>query len=166
LSLPQPGWVEVDPDKIWISVIDVINELMVVSSSTLDDVAAIGLTNQRETTVIWDKKTGKAVANAIVWQSKQTQEICDAHAKDTDLIQSKTGLRMNPYFSASKIRFILDHLKDGQKRAEKGDLLFGTIDTWLIYKMSKGEKSTRLTFPMPPEPCSTTSSKWIGIPIF
>jgi glycerol kinase len=135
---PKPGWVEVDPDKIWISVIDVINELMVVSSSTLDDVAAIGLTNQRETTVIWDKKTGKAVANAIVWQSKQTQEICDAHAKDTDLIQSKTGLRMNPYFSASKIRFILDHLKDGQKRAEKGDLLFGTIDTWLIYKMSKG----------------------------
>jgi glycerol kinase len=136
---PKPGWVEVDPDKIWISVIDVINELMVVSSSTLDDVAAIGLTNQRETTVIWDKKTGKAVANAIVWQSKQTQAICDAHAKDTELIQSKTGLRMNPYFSASKIRFILDHLKDGQKRAEKGELLFGTIDTWLIYKMSGGK---------------------------
>ena len=82
---PQPGWVEVDPDKIWISVIDVINELMVVSSSTLDDVAAIGLTNQRETTVIWDKKSGKAVANAIVWQSKQTQAICDAHGHPLSL---------------------------------------------------------------------------------
>jgi len=135
---PQPGWVEVSPDQVWISVIDVINELLVVSSSTMDDMAAIGLTNQRETTVVWDRKSGKAVANAIVWQSKQTQDICDSHLHDANLIRSKTGLRMNPYFSASKVRFILDHLKDGQKRAEKGELMFGTIDSWLIYKMTNG----------------------------
>lgn len=135
---PNPGWVEVSPDKIWVSVIDVINELMVVSSSSMDDVMAIGLTNQRETTVIWDRKSGRAVYNAIVWQSKQTQSLCDDQESYTDLIQKKTGLRMNPYFSASKIRFILDHIPNGQKRAEKGELMFGTIDSWLIYKMSKG----------------------------
>lgn len=135
---PKPGWVEQDPNKIWISVIDVINELMVISSSTMDDVAAIGITNQRETTVIWDKQTGNPVANAIVWQSKQTQELCDAKMDKMDYIHERTGLRMNPYFSASKIRYILDAIPDGQKRAEAGELLFGTIDSWLIYKMTKG----------------------------
>ena len=135
---PKPGWVEQDPNKIWISVIDVINELMVISSSTMDDVAAIGITNQRETTVIWDKQTGNPVANAIVWQSKQTQELCDAKMDKMDYIHQRTGLRMNPYFSASKIRYILDAIPDGQKRAEAGELLFGTIDSWLIYKMTKG----------------------------
>lgn len=135
---PHPGWVEVSPDKIWVSVIDVINELLVVSSSSFDEIAAIGVTNQRETTVVWDKKTGRAVYNAIVWQSKQTQPICDAHEKEMDFIQKQTGLRMNPYFSASKIRFILDQIPSGQKRAEAGELLFGTIDTWIMYKMTKG----------------------------
>ena len=103
ISFPKPGWVEVEPDRVWISVIDVINELMVVANTTMDEVAAIGITNQRETTVIWDKKTGKAVANGIVWQSKQTQELCDERESKMEFIQSKTGLRMNPYFSASKI---------------------------------------------------------------
>ena len=95
---PKPGWVEQDPNKIWISVIDVINELMVISSSTMDDVAAIGITNQRETTVIWDKRTGNPVANAIVWQSKQTQELCDAKMDKMEYIHDRTGLRKNPYF--------------------------------------------------------------------
>ena len=136
---PHPGWVESVPDKIWISVIDVINELMVISSCTMDDVAAIGITNQRETTVVWDRHTGKAVYNAIIWQSKQTQELCDERADQMDFIQEKTGLRMNPYFSASKIRFILDNIPEGQERAERGDLLFGTIDSWIIYKMTNGK---------------------------
>ena len=136
---PHPGWVESVPDKIWISVIDVINELMVISSCTMDDVAAIGITNQRETTVVWDRHTGKAVYNAIMWQSKQTQELCDERADQMDFIQGKTGLRMNPYFSASKIRFILDNIPEGQERAERGDLLFGTIDSWIIYKMTNGK---------------------------
>ena len=136
---PQPGWVEVDADRIWISVIDVINELLVVSGATMDDVAAIGITNQRETTVVWEKSTGKAVCNAIVWQSKQTQDLCDARMDKMEFIQARTGLRMNPYFSASKIRYILDHIPHGQSRAEKGELLFGTIDSWLIYKLTKGE---------------------------
>ena len=136
---PHPGWVESIPDKIWISVIDVINELMVISSCTMDDVAAIGITNQRETTVVWDRHTGKAVYNAIIWQSKQTQELCDEREDQMDFIQKKTGLRMNPYFSASKIRFILDNIPEGQERAERGDLLFGTIDSWIIYKMTNGK---------------------------
>ena len=136
---PHPGWVESVPDKIWISVIDVINELMVISSCTMDDVAAIGITNQRETTVVWDRHTGKAVYNAIIWQSKQTHELCDERAYQMDFIQEKTGLRMNPYFSASKIRFILDNIPEGQERAERGDLLFGTIDSWIIYKMTNGK---------------------------
>ena len=136
---PHPGWVESVPDKIWISVIDVINELMVISSCTMDDVAAIGITNQRETTVVWDRHTGKAVYNAIIWQSKQTQELCDEREDQMDFIQEKTGRRMNPYFSASKIRFILDNIPEGQERAERGDLLFGTIDSWIIYKMTNGK---------------------------
>ncbi len=135
---PKPGWVEVEADRIWISVIDVVNELLVVSGSSMDDVAAIGITNQRETAVVWDKHSGKAVANAIVWQSKQTQELCDERMDKMDFIHSKTGLRMNPYFSASKIRYLLDHIENGQERAEKGELLFGTIDSWLIYKLTKG----------------------------
>ncbi|MCR5491155.1 MAG: glycerol kinase GlpK [Bacilli bacterium] len=135
---PKPGWVEVNADKVWISVIDVINELLVVSGASMDEVASIGITNQRETTVVWEKASGKAVCNAIVWQSKQTQELCDERLDKMDFIQSKTGLRMNPYFSASKVRYILDHIDNGQARAEKGELLFGTIDSWLIYKMTKG----------------------------
>lgn len=136
---PHPGWVEVNPDKIWISTIDVINELMVLSSSSMDEIDSIGITNQRETTVVWDRITSRAVYNAIVWQSKQTQALCDEREDKMDFIQQRTGLRMNPYFSASKIRFILDQIPDGQERAERGELMFGTIDSWLIYKMTFGK---------------------------
>lgn len=133
---PKPGWVEIDPDQIWISVVDVINELLIKSGVSMKEIASIGITNQRETTIVWDKKTGKAIYNAIVWQSKQTQKLCDAMSEYSHMISARTGLRMNPYFSASKIRFILDHVKGAQKRAEKGELAFGTVDSWLIYKLT------------------------------
>ena len=137
---PHPGWVEEDADRIWISVIDVVNELLVVSGAKMSEVASIGITNQRETTVVWDKETGKAVHNAIVWQSKQTQDLCDERNDKMEFIRERTGLRMNPYFSASKIRYILDNVPNGQKRAEAGELLFGTIDSWLIYKLTEGQR--------------------------
>ena len=136
---PKPGWVEQDANSIWISVVDVVNELLIVSGASMEEVAAIGITNQRETTVVWDRKTGKAVHNAIVWQSKQTQEICERFSDKEEFIRQKTGLRINPYFSASKIRFILENIPDGEERMNRGELQFGTIDSWLIYKMTKGQ---------------------------
>ena len=136
---PKPGWVEQDPDQIWISVVDVVNELLIKSGASMEEVEAIGITNQRETTVVWDKRTGKAVYPAIVWQSKQTQKICDRFLKKEKTIRSKTGLRVNPYFSASKIRFVLEHTKNGEERMRRGDLLFGTVDSWIIYKMTNGK---------------------------
>ena len=139
---PHPGWVEQDPERIWISVVDVINELLIISGSSWDEIAAIGITNQRETTIIWERKTGKAIHNAIVWQSKQTQPLCEAMEDKSDFIADKTGLRINPYFSASKIRFILDNVGGAQEAAENGDLCFGTIDSWIIYKLTKGNHFT------------------------
>ena len=136
---PNPGWVEADALSIWISVIDVINELLIKANISFSEVDSIGITNQRETTIVWDKKTGIPVYNAIIWQSRQTVSICERYADQKEYIHEKTGLLINPYFSASKIRFILDHIPNGQKRAEKGELLFGTVDCWLIYKMTKGQ---------------------------
>jgi glycerol kinase len=136
---PKPGWVEQDPDKLWVSVVDVINELLIVSNAKMEEIASIGITNQRETTIVWDKKTGKAIYNAIVWQSKQTQKICERFEDKKTMISLKTGLRLNPYFSASKIRFILEHVRGAEKKAQAGELAFGTVDTWLIYKMTGGK---------------------------
>ena len=133
---PHSGWVEADALAIWVSVIDVTNEVLVKANIKWDEVDSIGLTNQRETTVIWDKKTGMPVYNAVVWQSRQSADICDAFEDKKEYIHEKTGLLINPYFSASKIRFILDHIENGQQRAENGELMFGTIDSWLIYKMT------------------------------
>ncbi|MCQ2772057.1 MAG: glycerol kinase GlpK [Bacilli bacterium] len=138
LYYPKPGWVEMSADAIWISVVDVINELMIVSGAKWEEIAGIGITNQRETTIVWDKATGKAIHNAIVWQSKQTQKICERYEKKKSFIANKTGLRLNPYFSSSKIRFILENVKGAEEKAKKGDLRFGTVDTWLIYKMTNG----------------------------
>ena len=135
---PKSGWVEADALSIWVSVTDVINEVLIKANITIDDVASIGITNQRETSVVWSKETGLPVYNAIIWQSRQSADICDALNDKKDFIHQKTGLLINPYFSASKIRFILDHIEDGQERAEKGELLFGTIDSWLIYKLTSG----------------------------
>ena len=136
---PNSGWVEADAISIWVSVMDVINEVLIKANISIDDISAVGLTNQRETTIVWDKKTGMPVYNAIIWQSRQSAEICDRLSDKKELIHQKTGLLMNPYFSASKVRFILDHIENGQERAEKGELLFGTIDSWIIYKMTNGK---------------------------
>lgn len=138
LIYPKSGWVEEDAIEVYTSVIDVINELLIRSNLALKNIDSIGITNQRETTVIWNKETGLPVCNAIVWQSRQSQEICDALEDKKDFIKEKTGLVINPYFSASKIRFILDKY-DLQKEAEEGKLLFGTIDSWLIYKLTLGK---------------------------
>lgn len=138
LIYPKSGWVEEDAIEVYTSVIDVINELLIRSNLTLKNIDSIGITNQRETTVVWNKETGLPVCNAIVWQSRQSQEICDALEDKKDFIKEKTGLVINPYFSASKIRFILDKY-DLQKEAEEGKLLFGTIDSWLIYKLTLGK---------------------------
>ena len=136
---PNSGWVEADAIAIWVSVMDVINEVLIKSNLTIDDIDSIGLTNQRETTVVWNKKTGMPVYNAIVWQSRQSAPICEALNDKKELIHQKTGLLINPYFSASKVRFILDHIENGQELAESGDLLFGTIDSWIVYKMTMGK---------------------------
>lgn len=136
---PYPGWVEADALSIWVSVIDVINEVLIKANITMNQIDSIGLSNQRETTVVWDKLTGMPIYHAIIWQSRQSYEICEQKESFKELIHQKTGLLINPYFSASKIRYILDHVPGSQKRAEKGELLFGTIDSWIIYKMTKGK---------------------------
>lgn len=136
---PQSGWVETDALTLWVSVIDVVNEVLVKANIKMDSIDSIGLTNQRETTIVWDKKTGMPVYHAIVWQSRQSDMICDQFEEHKSLIHSKTGLLINPYFSASKIRFILDQIPNGQKRAESGELMFGTVDSWIIFKMTNGK---------------------------
>ena len=136
---PHDGWVEQDAIDVWLSVLNVINDLLAKTNLTYSNIDSIGLTNQRETTVIRDKKTGMPVYNALVWQSRQSDYICDKIADKVNFVKEKTGLIINPYFSASKIRFILDHITNGQKRAEKGELMFGTIDTWLMYKLSNSK---------------------------
>ena len=133
---PKSGWVEQDALSLWISVIDVTNEVLVKANISFSEIDSIGITNQRETAIVWDKETGLPVAKAIVWQSRQTYEICQRYESKKEYIHEKTGLLINPYFSASKIRFILDHLPNGQERAERGELMFGTVDTWIIYKMT------------------------------
>ncbi len=133
---PHDGWVEQDALDIWLSIIYVINDVLAKCNLTYDNIDCIGLTNQRETTVVWDKITGMPVYNAIVWQSRQSAQICSEWKQYEDIVHEKTGLIINPYFSASKIRFILDRIENGQERAEKGELMFGTIDTWLMYKLS------------------------------
>ncbi len=136
---PNEGWVEEDPIELWVSVVDVVNEVLIKAGATWDDVDSIGITNQRETTIVWDKKTGKPIYNAIVWQSRQSLEICEKLMDKKPFIHAKTGLLINPYFSASKIRWILDNVGGAQEKANRGELLFGTVDTWLIYKMTNGK---------------------------
>lgn len=138
---PQPGWVEQDPLEIWEAVQSVVLEVVSEHSIQPDEVAAIGITNQRETTIVWDKHTGIPVYNAIVWQSRQTSGICDQLTRDGhgSLIRNKTGLLIDPYFSGTKVTWILDHVEGAREKAEKGDLLFGTVDTWLVWKLSEGK---------------------------
>ena len=137
---PKPAWVEHNADEIWATQIGVVAEVIATAGINASDIAAIGITNQRETTVVWDKHTGKPVYNAIVWQSRQSIDICnDIKAKGLEpLFRKKTGLVMDAYFSGTKVKWILDHVEGARERAEKGDLLFGTIDTWLTWKLTSG----------------------------
>lgn len=136
----QAGWVEHNANQIWNSVQSVIAGAFIESSIKPGQIEAIGITNQRETTVVWDKKTGLPIYNAIVWQSRQTAPIADQLKQEghTNMIHEKTGLVIDAYFSATKVRWILDHVPGAQERAEKGELLFGTIDTWLVWKLTDG----------------------------
>jgi len=138
---PKPGWVEHNASEIWGSVLAVIASALAESGITPAQIAGIGITNQRETTVVWDKQTGTPIYHAIVWQSRQTQDICQ-QLKDQGyekVIRDKTGLLIDAYFSGTKVKWILDHVEGAREKAEKGELLFGTIDTWLIWKLSGGK---------------------------
>ena len=138
---PQPGWVEHDANEIWTSVLASMADALRVADVQASEVASIGIANQRETTVVWDRKTGKPIYHALVWQSRQTEGICQNLREGgyEAFIREKTGLLIDPYFSASKIKWILDHVEGARERAELGELQFGTIDTWLIYKLTDGK---------------------------
>lgn len=138
---PQSGWVEHDPMEIWESQIATAVEALQKANLTAKDIATIGITNQRETTIIWDRATGEPVHNAIVWQDRRTSAFCDAVRKDhADTVRRKTGLEVDAYFSASKINWLLENVAGVRERAEAGELLFGTVDTWLIWKLTGGAK--------------------------
>ncbi|MFV0504794.1 MAG: glycerol kinase GlpK [Lachnospirales bacterium] len=138
---PKAGWVEHDAMEIWSSQISVTTECLAKQGISPEEIAAIGITNQRETTVVWDKNTGKPVYNAIVWQCRRTSNYCDTlKAKGFDVkIKEKTGLIIDAYFSGTKVKWILDNVEGAREKAEKGDLLFGTIDTWLVWNLTKGQ---------------------------
>ena len=138
---PQPGWVEHDPLEIWSTQLEVAQNAMANLGITAADIAAIGISNQRETTIVWDKNTGEPVYNAIVWQCRRSSEYCDSlKAKGlTEVFRQKTGLVIDAYFSATKLRWILENVPNARKRAEKGELLFGTVDSWLIWKLTGGK---------------------------
>ena len=138
---PQPGWVEHDADEIFSTQLEVARQAMANIGATAADIAAIGITNQRETTVVWNKTTGRPICNAIVWQCRRTAEYCDSLSKQglVDTIRQKTGLVIDPYFSGTKIRWILENIPGARALAENGELLFGTVETWLIWKLSGGK---------------------------
>ena len=137
---PQPGWVEHDPDEIWESQMKAAREVIRESGITAHDIAGIGITNQRETTLLWDRKTGRPVCNAIVWQCRRTAAICDRLRAEgyEEMIRTRTGLVIDAYFSGTKIQWMLDNIPGIRTRAEKGDLAFGTVDSWLVYRLTGG----------------------------
>ena len=137
---PKPGWVEHDAGEIWSTQLQVARDAMSKIGASAEEIAAIGITNQRETTIVWDKNTGKPVYHAIVWQCRRTSRYCDdLKAKGlTETFRKKTGLVIDAYFSGTKVKWILDHVKGARERAERGELLFGTVETWLIWKLTRG----------------------------
>jgi glycerol kinase len=139
---PKAGWVEHDPMEIWSTQLAVVTEVIVKAGLTVGDIDSIGITNQRETTVVWDKETGQPIYNAIVWQDRRTSAYCDEIKAQglASKIQEKTGLIIDAYFSATKARWILENVAGAREKAEAGKLAFGTIDTWLIWKLTAGEK--------------------------
>ncbi len=138
---PQPGWVEHDPEEIWSTQYGTMAEALAKANITMKQIAGIGITNQRETTVVWDRKTGKPIYNAIVWQDRRTAAYCDElkAAGHETMIRNKTGLVIDAYFSGTKLRWILENVAGARERAEKGELAFGTIDSWLVWKLTQGE---------------------------
>lgn len=139
---PASGWVEQDAEEIWESILYCIRTVIKKSKMDMQQIKAIGITNQRETTVIWDRDTGKPIYKAIVWQSRQTEPICNTLRKEgyNEIFRKKTGLLIDPYFSGTKVKWILDHVKGARLKAGNGELLFGTVDTWLLYKLTGGKK--------------------------
>lgn len=139
---PKPGWVEHNPEEIWSTQLKVAQDVLKNNSVTADQIAAIGITNQRETTVVWDRRTGKPIYNAIVWQDRRTAGICDQLKANghEDYIRQNTGLLIDAYFSGTKIKWMLDQVPGAREKADRGELCFGTIDTWLIWKLTGGEK--------------------------
>src|SRR5947207_772075 len=137
---PQAGWVEHDANEIWQSQFETAQAALAKAGMTAADIAAIGITNQRETTVVWDRKTGQPIHNAIVWQDRRTSKFCDGlkAAGHAELIQQRTGLVIDAYFSGSKVRWLLDNVSGARDRAAKGELAFGTVDSWLLYKLTGG----------------------------
>ncbi len=138
---PKPGWVEHDANEIWATQLEVAQQALANVGATAADIAAIGITNQRETTIVWDKTTGEPVSHAIVWQCRRTSEYCDSLKEKglVDTIRAKTGLVIDAYFSGTKLRWILENVPGVRERAEKGELLFGTVETWLIWKLTGGK---------------------------
>ncbi|WP_101843074.1 glycerol kinase GlpK [Halobacillus sp. Marseille-P3879] len=135
---PKPGWVEHDANEIWTSVLGCIADVLTRADVEAEQIAGIGITNQRETTVVWDRNSGKPIYKAIVWQSRQTQGICNELREQgyNDTFRDKTGLLLDPYFAGTKVKWILDNVDGAKEKAEKGDLMFGTIDSWLVYKLT------------------------------
>ncbi len=136
---PKEGWVEHNPEEIWESVLSTLASLVKRNSLVSKDIASIGITNQRETTIVWDKKDGKPIYNAIVWQDRRTADFCSELNDQTEMVNSRTGLTMDPYFSSTKVNWILNHVQGARKRALAGELLFGTVDSYLIWKLSGGK---------------------------
>ncbi len=137
---PRNGWVEHDPEEIWKAQIATAVEAIDKAGLSAADIAVVGITNQRETTIIWDRRTGEPIYNAVVWQDRRTSEFCDRIRSDhSDIIRRKTGLEVDAYFSASKIRWLLDNVPNARQKAESGDLAFGTVDTWLVWKLTNGK---------------------------
>ena len=138
---PQPGWVEHDPMEIWTSQLATTNEVLRKTGIAAANIAGLGITNQRETTIVWNRQTGQPIFNAIVWQDRRTEAYCTQLREQNyaSMIQKKTGLILDPYFSATKLKWILDHVSGARQQAERGELAFGTVDTWLAWQLSAGE---------------------------
>jgi glycerol kinase len=143
---PQAGWVEHNPVEIWLTQVGVVTEVISRSGIKAQDIAAIGITNQRETAIVWDRTTGEPVYNAIVWQDRRTAGLCDKLKRDgfEELVQEKTGLVIDPYFSGSKVAWILDNVAGTRQKAERGELAFGTVDSWLVWKLRAAHRINSL----------------------
>jgi glycerol kinase len=137
---PQSGWVEHDARRIWEDTLSCVRDVLRDARLGAADVASIGITNQRETTVLWDRTTGEPIHNAIVWQDRRTSAFCQQHQDRNDWLNERTGLLLDPYFSATKIAWLLEHVPGARQRAERGELAFGTIDSWLLWKLTGGRQ--------------------------